>query len=282
MISPRLTVALLAGCALQQLAAGAEVHGAGAEGTVMGPVAFLWPSDRQWDASQDNTAPCGSSAGVTNRTEFPLDQGSVALTIADDAWNVEFHLAVGNNPTSESDFTEQVVSNISSVQPGHQCYKLEDLPDTLSAGTNATIQLEYWSSYEDGKNETFYACADITFVEAVAFDAQVPCFNVTASDFNSGSASSSASSSTASATGASASSSSNDNSGSSSSSGGLSTSDKAGIAIGSILGGLSIIGAGIFFFLYRRRAAAKREAAAAAAAVTPKEVEEASVRSARH
>lgn len=65
------------------------------------------------------------------------------------------------DPTSESDFTEQVVSNVSSVQPGHQCYKLEDLPDTLSAGTNATIQLEYWSSYEDGKNETFYACADI-------------------------------------------------------------------------------------------------------------------------
>ncbi|KAL0262398.1 hypothetical protein SLS55_003844 [Diplodia seriata] len=62
-------------CALlmqQHLAAGAEVHGAGAEGTVMGPVAFLWPSDRAWDASQDNTAPCGSSAGVTNRTEFPL------------------------------------------------------------------------------------------------------------------------------------------------------------------------------------------------------------------
>lgn len=72
MISPRVTVALLAGCALQQLAAAAEVHGAGAEGTVMGPVAFLWPSDRVWDASQDNTAPCGSSAGVTNRTEFPL------------------------------------------------------------------------------------------------------------------------------------------------------------------------------------------------------------------
>lgn len=38
----------------------------------MGPVAFMWPPDRVWGAAQDNTAPCGSAAGVTNRTEFPL------------------------------------------------------------------------------------------------------------------------------------------------------------------------------------------------------------------
>lgn len=55
-------------------AAGAEVHGAGAEGTVMGPVAFLWPDDRPWSASSDNSGPCGSADGVTNRTEFPLSQ----------------------------------------------------------------------------------------------------------------------------------------------------------------------------------------------------------------
>lgn len=50
----------------------AEVHGSGAEGTVMGPVAFLWPEDRPWSANADNSGPCGSSAGITNRTEFPL------------------------------------------------------------------------------------------------------------------------------------------------------------------------------------------------------------------
>jgi hypothetical protein len=43
-----------------------------AEATDMGPAAFLWPPDRAWGAAQDNTAPCGSSAGVTNRTDFPL------------------------------------------------------------------------------------------------------------------------------------------------------------------------------------------------------------------
>jgi hypothetical protein len=38
----------------------------------MGPVAFLWPSDREWGAAKDNTAPCGSAAGVSNRTRYPL------------------------------------------------------------------------------------------------------------------------------------------------------------------------------------------------------------------
>lgn len=38
----------------------------------MGPAAFLWPPDREWNADADNTAPCGSTAGVGTRTEFPL------------------------------------------------------------------------------------------------------------------------------------------------------------------------------------------------------------------
>jgi hypothetical protein len=42
----------------------------------MGPAAFLWPPDRTWGAEQDNTPPCGSSAGVTNRTELPLSEHS--------------------------------------------------------------------------------------------------------------------------------------------------------------------------------------------------------------
>jgi hypothetical protein len=74
----------------------AQTHGEGEEGTSMGPVAFLWPGDRVWDARNDNTAPCGSSSGPNNRTAFPLSQGSVALTIADDAWHVAFRLAVTN------------------------------------------------------------------------------------------------------------------------------------------------------------------------------------------
>jgi len=42
------------------------------ESSDMGPAAILWPPDRPWAAAQDNIPPCGSSAGVGNRTEFPL------------------------------------------------------------------------------------------------------------------------------------------------------------------------------------------------------------------
>lgn len=53
-------------------AEGDEAHGEGAEGTVQGPVAFLWPEDRPWSAAADNAGPCGSATGVINRTNFPL------------------------------------------------------------------------------------------------------------------------------------------------------------------------------------------------------------------
>jgi hypothetical protein len=43
-----------------------------AEAKEMGPVAFMWPSDRVWAAKDDNTAPCGSVARPGNRTDFPL------------------------------------------------------------------------------------------------------------------------------------------------------------------------------------------------------------------
>ncbi|BAE62025.1 unnamed protein product [Aspergillus oryzae RIB40] len=42
------------------------------EAKEMGPVAFMWPPDRVWGAAYDNTAPCGSSSGATNRTDFPM------------------------------------------------------------------------------------------------------------------------------------------------------------------------------------------------------------------
>lgn len=45
--------------------------------TDMGPAAFMWPPDREWGAAQDNTPPCGSSAGATTRTEFPLGSCSI-------------------------------------------------------------------------------------------------------------------------------------------------------------------------------------------------------------
>ncbi|KAH8726231.1 hypothetical protein GQ44DRAFT_679842 [Phaeosphaeriaceae sp. PMI808] len=221
----------------------AQTHGTGEEGTSMGPVAFMWPADRVWDAAHDNTAPCGSAAGPSdNRTRFPLSQGSVALNIADDAWFVAFRLAVTNNPTKQSDFSDQVVANTTDIDPGHQCYKFNRL-ENISAGTNATIQLEYWAEYEgenNGKNQSFFACADITFVETKDFSIQVPCFNVTSDTFNAPTPSSKAPAQTGLSAGQ-----------PSTSSNGLSTRAKAGIAVGSIIAGLALFG--VIGFLFWRR-----------------------------
>lgn len=67
-----LSAALLSALAVSAVTSAAEVHGSGAQGSVMGPVAFLWPSDRAWDGAHDNVGPCGSPASVVNRTEFPI------------------------------------------------------------------------------------------------------------------------------------------------------------------------------------------------------------------
>ncbi|KAI0596973.1 hypothetical protein F4775DRAFT_562753 [Biscogniauxia sp. FL1348] len=247
-------LSLLAAVAGSQFAVGDdEAHGEGAEGTVMGPVAFLWPEDRPWSASSDNVAPCGSSSGPSNRTIFPLSQGSVALSIADDAWNVVFSLAFDDDPTTQSQFTEQAVSDISSIEPGHQCYKIAEIPDSVAAGSNATIQLEYWSSVDDelnGQNQTFYACADITFVEASDFDIQVPCFNVTSAEFSSPDSSTSTALSSATATSEDAAA---DTNSSSSNGGGLSAGQTAGIAVGVVIASLLVVGAVAWTVLRKRK-----------------------------
>lgn len=90
--------------ALLPVLASAQTHGEGEEGSSMGPAAFLWPSDRPWDTSNDNTAPCGSASGPSNRTIYPLSQGLVALSIADDAWHVAFRLAVGNSELHDEEY----------------------------------------------------------------------------------------------------------------------------------------------------------------------------------
>jgi len=170
------------------------------------------------------------------------------LSIADDAWHVAFRLALGNNPTTQADFSDQVVANTTDVDPGHQCYKLDAL-ENVSAGQNGTIQLEYWAEFEgenDGKNQSFFACADVTFVETRDFTTSVPCFNVTSDEFIAPTPSSSnvpANTGLSSAPSA----------GSSGGGGGLSTGAKAGIAVGAVIAGLALFGAMGFFFWRRGR-----------------------------
>ncbi|KAI0906971.1 hypothetical protein F4823DRAFT_604915 [Ustulina deusta] len=245
-------VALFVGMGSSFTAGEGNEHGQDAEGTVQGPVAFLWPEDRPWSAGTDNIGPCGSPDGVINRTNFPLSQGSVAITIADEAWNVAFSVAYADNPTIQSQFIQQV-ANVASVESGHQCYKIDDIPDTVVAGSNATIQLEYWSHIDNelgGSNQSFFACADITFVEPADFSIQVPCFNITSSDFDSPEPSSTATAGQPDDTGVTDNSTSNTSS--SNSNEGLSTGAIAGIAVGVVVASLLVIGV-VAFVVFRRR-----------------------------
>ncbi|KAJ4288233.1 hypothetical protein N0V88_007422 [Collariella sp. IMI 366227] len=143
----------------------------------MGPASFMWPPDRAWSQAMDNIAPCGSIAGVVNRTAFPITGGKIALTAQDDSYNTQISISFNNNPQSQSDFTPLVTSPIPELNPGHTCLSL---PQFTVTGTNATIQLVYTADFDRPENQTFYACADITFVVADTFNpATVPCFNAT-------------------------------------------------------------------------------------------------------
>ncbi|KAE8393078.1 hypothetical protein BDV23DRAFT_192013 [Aspergillus alliaceus] len=145
-------------------AIGAWAHGED-EAKKMGPVAFMWPPDRPWGAAYDNTAPCGSSAGVSNRTDFPLTNPSI-------------------DPSTNDDFEAFIDgSSIKDIEPGHECYPVPNPSIDVEEGSNATFQIKYTSDFETDKNETYYACADVRYVAASKFTTQVPCFNVTADEF---------------------------------------------------------------------------------------------------
>ncbi|CAG8111472.1 unnamed protein product [Penicillium salamii] len=207
--------------------------------TDMGPAAFLWPPDRAWGEAQDNTAPCGSSAGVTNRTEFPLTNGKVSLVLQDESYNVNLAISYNNDPTSNRDFTTLVSSsNFPDLDPGHECYAVPNPPSNISSGSNATLQLSYLSTFDTDKNSTFYACADISYVPLASFTTNVPCFNVS-EPTTSGSSNSSASSGSSRSSG---------------SSSGLSGGQIAGIVVGCVAGAaLAAVALFVLWTRYQRK-----------------------------
>jgi hypothetical protein len=180
--------------------------GAMAASDTMGPAAFMWPPDRVWNAQIDNTSPCGSVASPGNRTNFPLEDGLVSLTAQDDSYSVimsisfkngipssplilppsppnltnQYHLPL-SDPKTQSDFTYTINPvPVPELDPGHTCLRIPSPPETIAPGTNATIQLRYTADFDRPENQTFYACADITYVRAAEFNAaDVPCFNAT-------------------------------------------------------------------------------------------------------
>ena len=171
------------------------------------------------------------------------------------------------DPTSNDDFTTLIEEHsISDLDPGHTCVDLSDLPSSPSAGDNATLQIIYRADWDAPHNQTFYACADIVFVEASQFTFNIPCFNATEpgeDDIEAGATASANPTATHTSTSGSSGSSDNsndsDDSDDSSNSGGskkLSGGAIAGIVVGSVVGVIMIaVGA---LLLWRRKKQQRR------------------------
>ena len=100
----------------------------------------------------------------------------------------------------------------------------------------------YTADFDKPENQTFYACADITYVDTAPEAAKLYCFNATRpSADDPASTSHPASGSTS------------DAAGSSSGSKGLSAGGIAGAVVGSVVGALLIAGAGLWFYRRRQR-----------------------------
>ncbi|UNI18588.1 hypothetical protein JDV02_004846 [Purpureocillium takamizusanense] len=213
----------------------------------MGPAAFMWPKDRVWSAALDNTAPCGSIAGASNRTLFPMQNGRLALVAQNESFDAIISISYLQDPKSNGDFATLIDAKaMRELDKGHTCVPIVDPPSSVKAGSNATLQIKYISEFDKPENETFYACADITYVALSDFKDSIPCFNATIPDTGKGSKSSPTASPKPS-------------SGTPSSGGGssgLSGGAIAGIVVG-VIAGVGLLGAAAIFW-YRRRQQQKR------------------------
>ena len=91
------------------------------------------------------------------------------------------------DPKSNSDFNTLIdAKSFREMDPGHTCVSVGDSPDSVTAGDKATLQIKYIADFDKPYNETFYACADIKFVETAKFDVEMPCFNATEPDSEDG------------------------------------------------------------------------------------------------
>ncbi|OKL55912.1 hypothetical protein UA08_08819 [Talaromyces atroroseus] len=224
----------------------------------MGPAAFLWPTNRVFSAVNDNTAPCGSAAGVSNRTDFPMTNGEVALVLQDDSYNINLAISYNDNPTSNRDFTTLVSSSdFPELEPGHECYAVPNAPSSVSSGSNATLQLSYISAFETDTNSTFYVCADIRYVPLSQFTTDIPCFNVSIDD-PTAVTSSQIGGATATSTGSGSTSTLSTSSGGSSLSGGA----IAGVVVGVVAGAALIAGAVLMLWRHYRQKALRERAIA--------------------
>ena len=164
-----------------------------------------------------------------------------------------------SDPESNDDF-ETLIDFLAfrDLELGHTCITVEDSHSSLSPGENATLQIKYISEFDTPRNQTFYACADIYYVEHLPYDMDARCFNATMpgdsddSDSSHGPEKSGSSDKDGSEEDDDDSDSDDDDSDSGSGGGrGLSGGAIAGIVVGS-LAGLAALAAGALLF-YRKR-----------------------------
>ena len=107
--------------------------------------------------------------------------GQIALVGQDDSYDVRLAVSYSSNPQQNSDFEVLITAEaFREMDPGHTCIDVPDPDSGIAAGSNATLQITYIADFDQPDNQTFYACADITYVAAETFNSDVvPCFNAT-------------------------------------------------------------------------------------------------------
>ncbi|CAK7214385.1 hypothetical protein SBRCBS47491_002125 [Sporothrix bragantina] len=223
----------------------------------LGAAGFLFPTEREYSAAADQTAPCGSVAQVGNRTNFPLTGGFVGLVDQEEAYSVSVSISYNSNPTSLDQFETLIASTrIKDLYEGHTCVSIPNPPSNISVGDVATLQVAFEAVWDGSTtNETYYACADIVYILDADFTENDYCFNATiggpstTTAASSSTATSTSGSSSGSSSSGSSGSSSDSTSGSTSSSKGISKGAIAGAVVGSVLGAALLVGAG--WFAYR-------------------------------
>ncbi|EFR04999.1 hypothetical protein MGYG_08002 [Nannizzia gypsea CBS 118893] len=150
----------------------------------MDPVRFIWPHSREQNAAQYSASPCGSAAGVINRTYFPLSHGVLALVIEEDTSNIQVSISYKENPMSNDDFVILIKPNrIKGTGLGGGCYPVPDPPKNTMNETDATLQIKYQAPIDHGNIETSYSCADIRYIASGSFHPRVPCFSNASGEF---------------------------------------------------------------------------------------------------
>lgn len=92
-------------------------------------------------------------------------------------------LTIFLDPQSNDDFETLIdVLAFRDLELGHTCITVEDSHSSLKPGENATLQIKYISDFDTPRNQTFYACADIYYVEHLPYDMDARCFNATMPD----------------------------------------------------------------------------------------------------